>query len=220
MLLLLACIQTSTPATPEALAVSNAEPIAEPAAEPLPPDSPCPTAAVALAALYPDTLDAADPRLQRTDLVVVRKAARRVMLFDRGALVESACWRTGLGFAPEGHKTVEGDGRTPEGFYTTSDKPWSQFYGAIAVHYPGEADAEAAQADGRISTATKRGILASLARGEKPDQNTGMGGEILLHGGGGSSDWTLGCVALDNGDLDILRAALPRGMKTTVLILP
>ena len=47
-----------------------------------------------------------------------------------------------------------------------------------------------------------------------------MGGEILLHGGGGQSDWTLGCIAMDNDQLDILRAELPRDMKTTVLILP
>ncbi len=215
MLLLLACIQTSTPATPPALAEPIAEPLAAPAAEP-----PCPTSTAALAALYPDRLDPADPRLGGSDLVVVRKSTRRVMRYDQGVLAEGACWQSGLGFAPEDHKSVEGDGRTPEGFYTTSDKPWSQFYGAIAVHYPNAEDAEAAHADGRISAATKRSILASLRQGEKPNQNTAMGGEILLHGGGGSSDWTLGCVALDNADLDTLRDALPRGMKTTVLILP
>lgn len=218
MLLLIACIQTSTPATPPAPAAPAAAPTAAPATPAAEP--PCPTTTAALASLHPDRLDAADPRLQGSDLVVVRKSARRVMRYDQGLLAEGACWQTGLGFAPEGHKTVEGDGRTPEGFYTTSDKPWSQFYGAIAVHYPNAEDAEAAHADGRISAATKRSILASLSQGEKPNQNTAMGGEILLHGGGGSSDWTLGCVALDNADLDTLRAALPRSMKTTVLILP
>jgi murein L,D-transpeptidase YafK len=216
MLLLLACIPSSATTTSEP--TEPAEPVEPVEAPPAP--SPCPASTAELAAAYPDRLDAEDPRLLLPDLVVVRKAARRVMLYDRGTLASSACWRVGLGFAPEGHKLVQGDGRTPEGFYQTSDKPWSQFYGAIAVHYPGAEDAEVGHAAGRISATTKRGILSSLAAGEKPDQNTALGGEILLHGGGYFSDWTLGCVAMDDDELDILRAALPRGMKTTILILP
>ncbi|MDG1483248.1 MAG: L,D-transpeptidase family protein [Myxococcota bacterium] len=218
MLLLLACLQTATSSSPQAPDGPTAAVPVEPTVEPAR-GQPCPPSTAALVAQHPEQLDAADPRLQGSDLVVVRKSVRRVMRYDQGRLAAGSCWQTGLGFAPEGHKQREGDGRTPEGFYTTSDKPWSQFYGAIAVHYPSADDAEIAHADGRISAATKQSIHASLQRGEKPNQNTAMGGEILLHGGGGSSDWTLGCVALDNQDLDTLRAALPPGMKTTVLIL-
>jgi murein L,D-transpeptidase YafK len=190
-----------------------------PAAEPIVVPS-CPETTAALASVYPDRLKADDDRLQSGQIIVIRKGVRRVMLYREGTRIEAACWSAGLGFSPTGHKQVEGDGKTPEGFYVTSDKPWSQFYGAIAVHYPSEADAEAAVTDGRISAGTQKRVVASLARDEKPNQTTAMGGEILLHGGGGQSDWTLGCVAMDNHDLDRLRAALPRDMKTSVLILP
>ena len=221
---LLSCFLSSPSASPPA--ESTAQPPIEPAepvepVEPVEPPAPsCPQTTAALAAQYPDRLRADDPRLVGESLIVVRKAARRVILYSAGEQASAACWQMGLGFTPAGHKQVEGDGKTPEGFYATSDKPWSQFYGAIAVHYPNAEDAEAALADGRINAATERGLKASLRRGEKPHQYTAMGGEILLHGGGGSTDWTLGCIAMDDTDLDILRAALPRGMKTTMLILP
>ena len=215
LLMLLSCSQAAEPAPTPPTESAPAESAPQPPVVPS-----CPETTAELAAAYPERLDAADSRLSSGDLIVIRKGVRRVMFYREGARAEAACWSAGLGFAPTGHKLVEGDGKTPEGFYATSDKPWSQFYGAIAVHYPGEADAEAAVDDGRISAGTKKAIVASLSRGEKPKQTTAMGGEILLHGGGGQSDWTLGCIAMDNSDLDILRAALPRDMKTTVLILP
>ncbi len=53
----------------------------------------------------------------------------------------------------------------------------------------------------------------------KPPQQTLLGGEILIHGGGSATDWTLGCIAMENTDIDALRAGLPPSMKTDVLIL-
>ena len=132
----------------------------------------------------------------------------------------SACWPIGLGFTPEGHKRAEGDGRTPEGLYATSDKPWSQYYAAIAVHYPGAEDARAGERDARISPGVSQRIQRALAANKKPPQRTPLGGEILIHGGGSASDWTLGCVAMDNAHIDALRATLPNDMVTEVLILP
>lgn len=163
-------------------------------------------------------LDVDDRRARRGSLVVVRKGARRLMLFDDGT--RTHCFRVALGFAPTGHKEVEGDGRTPEGWYRTSDKPWSTFDHAIAIHYPNEADARAAAADRRIGAKTRDRIVADLRDGRVPPQNTKLGGAVLIHGGGSASDWTLGCVALEDADLLALRAALPRGMRTDMLILP
>ena len=60
----------------------------------------------------------------------------------------------------------------------------------------------------------------ALAANKKPPQRTPLGGEILIHGGGSASDWTLGCVAMDNAHIDALRATLPNDMVTEVLILP
>jgi murein L,D-transpeptidase YafK len=172
-------------------------------------------------------MDPADPRLKSAHLIVVHKKARKIQRFTKGHVAttdkvasQASCWSIGLGPAPVGHKYREGDGRTPEGWYTTSDKSWSQFYGAIAVHYPNEQDAEAGQVQGRIDTAVARTINSALGKKQKPPQNTPLGGEILIHGGGGTSDWTLGCVAMDNPAIDALRAGMPSGKKTHVLILP
>ena len=149
-------------------------------------------------------------------MLVARKSARRLMLYEAGGL--RACWRIGLGFAPVGHKQVEGDGKTPEGWYPTSDKPWSVFDDAIAIHYPATRDAADALAGRRIRRGQYDAVAFSNLRRAVPPQRTPMGGAILIHGGGSSSDWTLGCIALDDQDLEDLRSRLPRGMKTHLLI--
>ena len=168
-----------------------------------------------------DELPDSDPRLRGGAVIVIRKGERRLGLYTDGALVDGACWRVALARGyPAGHKQREGDKKTPEGWYRTSDKPGSSFYGAIAVHYPSAADAAAGEADGRLNAGQRAAIDEALSKGWKPPQQTPLGGEILIHGGGSTVDWTLGCPALDNPDLDVLRAALPAGMATDVLILP
>jgi murein L,D-transpeptidase YafK len=184
-------------------------------------------------ALLDSALVAADDAgLKSEHLIVVSKTDRRLMLFRDGVLRQGdrggdapSCWRIGLasgptGSAPLGHKLRQGDLRTPEGWYRTSDKPHSSFYAAIAVHYPNVRDAERGHADGVLSAGELARIKSALARDKKPLQNTALGGEILIHGGGGTSDWTLGCIAMNDVDIDDLRAALPSGMRMDVLILP
>ena len=163
-------------------------------------------------------------RLQSKQLIVVLKGARRIFRADSGKLLHTkegpACWPIGLGFTPAGHKQVEGDGKTPEGLYATSDKPWSQYYAAIAVHYPGIKDAVAAEGDSRIAPVISRRIRRAIEAKKKPPQTTPIGGEILIHGGGSATDWTLGCIAMEDAHIDQLRATLPTDMVTEVLILP
>lgn len=163
-------------------------------------------------------VDSADPRLYASSLVVAHKSARRLMLFAEGTL--RGCWPMGLGFTPRGHKQREGDGRTPEGWYRTSDKPWSDFPGAIAVHYPNREDASRAFDQGQLSAQGLGEVLGALDADETPPQQTPMGGEILIHGGGGERDWTLGCMALADDDLDQLRARLSPDQRTSLLVLP
>lgn len=158
-------------------------------------------------------------RLKGSGVIVVFKESRRLGLYADGQ--RKGCWPVGLASTyVEGHKQRRGDMRTPEGWFRTSDKPWSNFYAAIAVHYPEAVDAERGVEQGLISTGQRDEILSALERGDKPPQNTRLGGEILIHGGGGSSDWTLGCVALDDADIDELRKGLPKSMRTDVLVLP
>lgn len=205
-----------------------AQPGSEPAEAPEPPvDIGCPASVQAL----PPSLhiSAGDPRLSGDDLIVVLKGQRRMGLYSGGKLVNTptgaACWPVALGVTmlgsyPEGPKQRQGDRKTPEGWYRTSDKPSSQFYAAIAVHYPNADDAERGLRQGLITQGQRDAIVASLARGQKPNQNTALGGEILIHGGGSFTDWTLGCVAMDDAEIDALRAQLPKGMSTDLLILP
>jgi murein L,D-transpeptidase YafK len=157
--------------------------------------------------------------------LVVSKSARLIQLFEHAkpaktANEQLACWKVGLGFQPVGHKTREGDGKTPEGWYRTSDKPQSNFYGAIAIHYPNTSDAQMANTEGRIDKATFSSIRFANEKGTKPPQTSPLGGEILVHGGGSSSDWTLGCIAMEDAELDLLRAALPKNKAVEILILP
>ena len=162
--------------------------------------------------------DPDDPRLREPMLLVAHKSARRLMLVQHGRTRD--CVAMGLGFAPQGHKRQEGDGRTPEGWYRTSDKPWSDFPGAIAIHYPNESDAGIARSDGRLSETEHQVVMESLAEDRVPPQQTPMGGEVLIHGGGSGQDWTLGCMALEDEDLERIREALPQDKRVSLLVLP
>ena len=216
----------AVPTEPSEAPVSKASSAPEPAPEPAEPA--LPAGCVATAAELPASPyhSADDPRWTQDDIIVVLKRARRVLLFDQGQLVtledgSPACWRAGLASGyPEGHKQVMGDMKTPEGWYDTSDRPWSAFYSAITIHYPEVADAERGVQQGLIRQEQADAIVAAHQKKTLPPMETRLGGKILLHGGGGTSDWTLGCVALDDAHIDALRAQLPRSMRTEVLILP
>lgn len=178
--------------------------------------SPCPADTAAIGT---------DPRLASGDVVVVWKAERRIGHYENGRLSHTeagpGCWTVALApGAPPGPKRREGDLRTPEGWYRTSDKPTSRFPLAIAVHYPNLADAHRGLTDAVIDAVTRDQIAGALAAGQKPPQATSLGGEILIHGGGSASDWTIGCIALDTADLADLRSRLPVNLAFAVLILP
>lgn len=169
-----------------------------------------------------------DRRLQENGVIVALKAARKLMLFSGGALMrdshnEPFCWPIALavgGIGDAGDKEREGDLRTPEGWFRTSDKSWSAFHGAILIHYPTIRHAELGLRDGLISRVEYRMIERAEDRSAVPPQDTELGGNILIHGGGSAVDWTAGCIALNNDYLRQLRVALPDGMRTWILILP
>ena len=150
-------------------------------------------------------------------LIVVRKALRILELWRGGTL--RAQYRAGLGFSPAGDKTREGDGATPEGVYHICMRnPVSRFYKSFGLDYPGMKDAVAALSAGRIDCETCDGIARCFREGKRPPAHTVLGGEICIHGHGGGSDWTAGCVAVDDEAMDALWEACPIG--TPVVILP
>jgi hypothetical protein len=125
-----------------------------------------------------------------------------------------------LGFDPVNDKEKLNDYRTPEGdFYICEKNPDSQFYKSLRLSYPNAEDAARGLNDKLIDAKTYKAILRAIRRKRTPPQNTALGGNIMLHGGGGAREnWTWGCIALDNDDVDELFEWLPLG--TAVKVLP
>lgn len=149
--------------------------------------------------------------------VVVKKAQRKLELFDGEKLIKT--YKVALGFAPVGVKEKQGDGKTPEGDYyvfTRNDK--SKFYLSLGVSYPNIEDAERGRKAGLITKAQYDKIAQAVRNKKTPAQNTALGGEIYIHGGGSSKDWTWGCVALENEEIREIFDAIPVG--TTARIEP
>lgn len=151
----------------------------------------------------------------REPRVVVRKGARRLELFAGGERVRA--FRVALGFAAEGDKERQGDGRTPEGeFYVCMKNERSRFYLSLGLNYPDAADAARGLRDGLITRAQHDRIVRANRQGRCPPWDTRLGGEIFIHGGGTASDWTLGCVALGNEHVKELFAHLPAGTPVRI----
>ncbi len=123
-----------------------------------------------------------------------------------------------LGFPPEGDKEQQGDGRTPEGDFRICEKnAKSQFYKSLRLSYPEQRHADAGLKAKLISQDEHTRIVQSHRRKRTPPQNTALGGDLMIHGGGVGTNWTLGCVAMRNEDLDELFEKLPLRTKLTVL---
>lgn len=136
----------------------------------------------------PNIASEIDPLLQVVTLVKVDKSKRRMYLFKDDEVVQE--FRIALGKQPKGHKRFEGDNRTPEGQYKLDYiMEESDFYRSVHINYPQSADREWA---------------------EKHDVSPG--GNIKIHGIKNgerrspsfiqSFDWTDGCIALTNQDMD------------------
>lgn len=166
----------------------------------------------------------APPPCRRILAIVVHKAQRElVATCARGAEVRLP---VALGHEPRGPKRREGDRRTPEGLYRVLDtgRP-SRFHRFIPLDYPSVQDADAALLEGRLTPRDHRRILRAHAEGRMPPGDTPLGGEIGFHGEGprwrGDSkdlDWTYGCIAMSDEDVDYLADRLTPG--TPVWILP
>lgn len=130
--------------------------------------------------------------------VQVHKADRRMYLLHNDKVLKA--YDIALGFAPEGHKQFEGDGKTPEGAYTISHKnPNSRFHLSLRIDYPNAND-----------------IAFAEAAGKSP------GGDIFIHGGPrrpvSVRDWTEGCVALTDKEMEVVYSMVNPG--TPIYILP
>lgn len=139
----------------------------------------------------------------KIDKVVVDKSSRSMALLSQGEVVRS--YRIALGDNPQGHKREEGDERTPEGTYTLDYKNENSIaHRSIHISYPNAAD----KAD-------------AASRGVSP------GGDIMIHGqmnGFGSlakvmqqRDWTNGCIAVTNEEMDEIMSVVELGTPIEIV---
>jgi hypothetical protein len=120
----------------------------------------------------------------------VDKTSHRLLLVVDGKVRRH--YEVSFGRGPEGRKLHEGDRRTPEGVYRVTlkkDRGQTRFHRALLINYPNARDV-------RLYRKAKR-------EGRVP-KGRGIGGLIELHGGGTGVDWTDGCIALENEDMDDL----------------
>lgn len=159
--------------------------------------------------------------------ILIKKSERKLYLYQNRDSREKLLkiYQIALGNTPTGHKQKQGDGRTPEGdYYITHKNPKSNFYLSLGISYPNVKDADAGLKNGLITQSQHRAITDAIRSQSKPPQNTGLGGDIFIHGGGTGKllglirDWTLGCVALENEDIKELFDTLP--VRTPVRIEP
>ncbi|HEX6124914.1 MAG TPA: L,D-transpeptidase [Pyrinomonadaceae bacterium] len=148
--------------------------------------------------------------------IVIRKRDRTLELFDSNTRVKS--YAVVLGFAPEGDKEREGDGKTPQGeFYIFVKNPQSRFHLSLGISYPAAQDAEHGLAAGMISQEERDAIVFAIDNQQMPLQKTALGGEIYIHGGGTDGDWTRGCIAMSNEDIEELYNTVPVGTRVFII---
>lgn len=135
--------------------------------------------------------------------IIIQKKTRTLTLLRGGERLLSC--RVALGREPAGAKRMQGDGRTPEGTYFICLVKEEGKYGrSLGLSYPNPADAARAFAEGRIDERTRINIETACAEHRRPPWGSPLGGEIYIHEGGSDHDWSQGCIALDEPDMDRL----------------
>ncbi len=135
------------------------------------------------------------------DRVVVIKNENRLVLFRNGEILKD--YKISIGRNP-GRKVRKGDNRTPEGIYIIDrHNPRSSFYKALHISYPNASD-----------------VRAARRLGASP------GGKVLIHGlpegfedfgeAQSSCNWTRGCIAVSNADMDEIWELVPDGTPVEI----
>jgi murein L,D-transpeptidase YafK len=140
----------------------------------------------------------------KADMIRVDKSERRLVLLRKGKVI--AEYSVALGRSPVGGKEKQGDMRTPEGRYTIDRRnPGSKYHRSMHISYPGKSD---------------RARAAKLAMDP--------GGDVMIHGQPNgyalpaslllqATDWTFGCIAVSNADMDAIWKAVPDGAPIEIL---
>lgn len=154
-------------------------------------------------------LSFASPSESRARVTEIRihKSDHTLALVADGHVVKS--YRVAIGPGGAGPKRMEGDKVTPVGTYKITGRIKGLFHEFLVVSYPNDED--------------RRRHAEARKRGEVP-AGVGVGFGIGIHGVGvkewngvhKESDWTLGCVALDDAEIDDVAARVPDGTKVVI----
>lgn len=166
----------------------------------------CFVAAVAALAVLlrplPRAVPSPSPPDEFADFILVDKSERRLELHRDGAVIRR--YEVALGGDPLGPKRADGDQRTPEGDYVIDFRnPRSRYHLSLHIDYPNAAD-----------------------RAESASRAVAPGGDIFIHGlpnfwpanTAPKLDWTQGCIALDNAEIEEIWRLVPDG--TPIRIVP
>ena len=152
--------------------------------------------------LFAENCYATDPAIL-VDRVLVKKSERKLFLIKDGKRIRE--YRVSLGDAPVGPKQQQGDEKTPEGHYIIDYRnPHSAYHLSLHINYPNKNDRAAAK---------KRGVSP--------------GGDIFIHGvpnGMGllssvlvHKDWTDGCIAVSNSEIEEIWKLVRNGTPIDIL---
>jgi murein L,D-transpeptidase YafK len=144
------------------------------------------------------------PKQYDADSIVLDKSDRTLTMYSHGVQVKQ--YDVALGKNPVGDKVRRGDGRTPEGlYYIEGRNPGSKYHLSLRISYPNANDR---------ASAARRGVSP--------------GGDIMIHGLAPAfatvgalhrqQDWTEGCVAVTNAEIEEIWRAVPNGAR--ILIRP
>ena len=141
---------------------------------------------------------------QQATAIIVDKLSFTCQIYNAGKLTQEFSAELGTNWI--GDKNHRGDGTTPEGFYHVKSKKragQSKYYKALEINYPNEDDRQ------RFDSAARNGRLPTHVQ---------IGGLIEIHGDGGKgTNWTEGCVALRNSDMDKAFEAAQVGTPVTII---
>ncbi len=145
-----------------------------------------------------------ESRKEKATLIVIEKLEHFCTVYTSGKLSDQ--YKIELGPNWIGPKSFSGDKATPEGIYRIIKKklpPQTKYYKALELNYPNDTDRQ------RFESGIKNGTLPAFSQ---------IGGLIEIHGGGGQGfNWTDGCIALNNSDMDKMYNSVETNAKVIIV---
>ena len=141
-------------------------------------------------------------RTEPADRVLIEKKKRRLTLISKGEAIKT--YKIALGGDPVGSKERQGDNKTPEGTYIIESRNRrSEYHLSLRISYPNEKDKKRAK-----------------------ELGVSPGGDIMIHGiknglswvGGFHTeiDWTEGCIAVTNKEMEEIARLVPDGTPVEI----